>query len=127
VKKETKTWLKIAEEDYDGAEYLWKGHRYSGAVLFFQQAVEKIIKAYIIEVKHTMPRKTHDIEDLIKTAGLDLSEIQNPDVDELTKAFSRVRYPDLSKKHYEKRSDVDLLVKMARAIYLWISKKLKNH
>lgn len=127
MKKETENWIKIAAEDFDGAEYLWKGHRYSAAILFFQQAVEKIVKGYIVEKHSVMPRKTHHIEDLIKDTKLDLNEINNPKVEELTKAFARVRYPDFSKKYYEKRADVEKLVVMSRFIYEWVSKKLKNH
>ena len=50
--------------------------RYRGAVLFAQQAVEKIIKGYIVENRSKSPRRIHAIEELIKDAGLDVSEIE---------------------------------------------------
>lgn len=98
--------------------------RYRAAVLFAQQSVEKIIKAYIIEYKGVMPRKTHIIEDLIKDAKLDLKEIDNIKIEELSKAYVRVRYEDLSQKHYKNSEQVKPLVIMAKKVHIWIEKKL---
>ena len=60
MKKETKEWLNIAEEDKEVAEMTWKTKRYVYAIMFWQQAVEKIIKAYTTEVVNILPKKTHD-------------------------------------------------------------------
>ena len=47
MKKATKMWLMLAEEDYKDMQIMIKEARYRGAVFFAQQAVEKIIKAII--------------------------------------------------------------------------------
>lgn len=52
MKKETKVWFDIAEEDFKDMIIMKKARRYRGAVFFGQQAVEKIIKAYIVEYKN---------------------------------------------------------------------------
>lgn len=126
VKEETRRWRKLAKEDYDNASLLWENRRYGATVFFFQQAIEKILKAYIVEYKNRVPTKTHRIEVLIKEAGLETEEIENLDVTELSKAYIRVRYPDLSKQCYQKRQKVEPLVTMAETVYLWVRNKFKN-
>lgn len=124
MKKEAKLWVDLAKEDYEDMKYMWKEKRYRGAVLFAQQAVEKIIKGYIVENKNKTPRKIHAIEELVKDTDLDIVEIGNPDVKELSKAYTRVRYTDLSMQYYPTRDAVEPLLKMARNLYLWVEKKL---
>lgn len=127
MKKETELWYKKSKDDWDMMQIAWEKHKYAYTVLFSQQMVEKILKAYIIENKKTAPRKIHFIEELIKDAGLDLKEINNPEVKELSKAYAKVRYPDLSKKYFESKSETEPLLVIAKKTYLWIEKKLKKN
>lgn len=126
MRPETKLWLTLADEDYQNAQLLWKNHRYGATVFFSQQAVEKILKAYIVEFQKTLPPKTHRIEMLIQAANLDVSEIGSPNVDELSKAYVRVRYPDLNKQYYTARNKVEPLVVIAETVYLWVKRKFKK-
>jgi len=126
VKKETKEWLNIAEEDKEVAEMTWKTKRYVYAIMFWQQAVEKIIKAYTTEVVNILPKKTHDIDQLLQQAKLNINELDIKDTKELTRAFMRTRYEDLSRKYYSDKKKVEPLVKQAQEIYLWIEKLLNN-
>ncbi len=126
MRSETKLWLMLAEDDYKNAILLWENRRYGATVFFCQQAVEKLLKAYIVERKKKLPLKTHRIEILIKEAGLDIEEIKSPDVTELSKAYIRVRYPDLSRQYYRRRERVEPLVSIAKDVYLWIKRKFKK-
>ncbi len=126
MRSETKYWLDLASDDYKNSLLLWENHRYGATVFFCQQAVEKILKAYIIEYRREAPVKTHKIEALLKLATLDIQEIDNPDVTELSKAYIRVRYPDLNKQYYRRRETVEPLVVMARKVYLWVKTKFKK-
>jgi len=56
--KEAKLWQEQAESDFEDAKLLWDNHRYGAAVLFYQQSVEKLIKAYIVSHKNLAPKKT---------------------------------------------------------------------
>ncbi len=123
---ETKLWIDLAEDDYENAQLLWKNNRYGATIFFYQQAVEKILKAYVVEYKKKTPTKTHKIETLIKESGLDIKEINSPDIIELSKAYIRVRYPDLNKQYYRKRERVEPLVKIATEVYIWIKQKFKK-
>ena len=127
MKEETKVWLEIVEEDYKDMNVMLKAHRYRGAVFFAQQAVEKIIKAWIVEYKNCIPRKAHNIALLIKDAGFNKSEIEDLDVDELTLAYTRVRYTDLSRQYYNTKEKAEKVLKIAQETYLWIKNKFKNN
>ncbi len=124
MKKETKRWIKVAKEDLEMMELAWKNHKYAHTILFAQQNVEKTVKAYIVEKLNKSPRRIHAIEELIKDAKLNLEEIGNPDVKELSLGFSRVRYPDLSKKHYESKQYVEKLYILSKKIAVWVRQKL---
>ena len=126
MKNETKEWLKISQEDKEVAEMTWETKRYVYSIMFWQQSVEKILKAYIIEVQSILPKKTHDIDLLLKQARLDSSEIGVVNAKEITRAFMRTRYEDLSRQYYSDRKKVEPLVTQAQNIYQWIHKKLKN-
>ncbi len=125
MKKETKQWHKISSEDKEIAIEMWKTKRNVYAVMFWQQSVEKILKAYIVEFINTLPKKTHDIDTLLKQAKLDIKKLSYANVKELSLAFTRTRYEDLSRQHYTRRNVVEPLVIMAEKIYIWIEKQLK--
>lgn len=111
MKKEAKLWIDLAKEDFEDMNYMWKERRYRGAVLFAQQAVEKIIKGYIVENKGKTPRRIHAIEELLKDTDLNIIEIGSPDVKELSKAYTRVRYTDLSIQYYPTKEAVEPPIK----------------
>src|SRR3989344_6220629 len=126
MKNETKEWLKISQEDKEVAEMTWETKRYVYSIMFWQQSVEKILKAYIIEACNILPKKTHDIDQLLKQAQLDSSELGHKSSKELTRAFMRTRYEDLSRQYYSDRKKVEPLITQAQDLYQWIHKKLKN-
>jgi HEPN domain-containing protein len=78
MKKETEEWLKIAFEDYDAAKCLFERELYRMVCYHCQQAVEKGLKALLIE--HGIDfQRTHNIIDLKNTAcslgyAIDISE-----------------------------------------------------
>ena len=126
MKNEAKLWFDMAQEDWENALLLWKNHRYGLTIFSCQQAVEKILKAYIVEYKNKVPSKTHRIENLIEEAGLDLSEIQNPQVIELSKSYIRVRYPDLNQQYFRSKELTEPLFIMSKGVFLWVKNKFKK-
>ena len=48
----------------------------------------KIIKAYIVESIDVLPKKTHDLDVLLKQAKLDITELPLTNVKELSLAFT---------------------------------------
>jgi len=92
MKQETEVWLSIAKEDYKNMCAMKESQSLRGAVLFAQQCVEKIIKAYIAEYGLQPPKKIHHLEKLIEDTNLDIKEIGSPELHELSKAYGWVRY-----------------------------------
>ena len=127
MKKETRVWFEQAEDDYKNGNLLIKSKSYRGAVLFAQQSVEKILKAYIIEFKNVVPKKTHRIENLIKDADLNINNFNIENIKELSKAYTWVRYPDMSQRFYTKRDITQMLLVVAKKLYLWVKKKFVNN
>lgn len=49
MRKEVQNWLDQAADDFDGAEFNFRGKKYYIAAFLCQQAVEKALKALLIE------------------------------------------------------------------------------
>jgi len=62
-----KGWLKIAEKDFSRVESLLKISDYVAAAFYLQQAIEKFLKAYLLD-KGWKLRRLHDLEVLINEA-----------------------------------------------------------
>ena len=124
-----KLWIELAEEDFKNIKIMQEARSPRAAVFFARQAVEKIIKAYITKIKVKEPKKTHRLETLIKDAGLNLEEIEKElplQIEELSKAYIWVRYPDLSRRFYTNEEITKKLIVTAEKLYLWIKKKLEK-
>lgn len=64
MKNETARWLLYAEENLRSAQLLLEGRLYNPCLQNTQQAVEKMLKALLIEATATV-RKTHSISQLL--------------------------------------------------------------
>ena len=63
MKEDTKRWIAYAEENIRAAEILKENDLYNSSLHNIQQAVEKTLKAFLIE-KGLKLRKTHSINEL---------------------------------------------------------------
>lgn len=126
MKKEAKLWFDLAEEDFHNMEVMIKEQSHRAAVFFAQQAVEKLLKAFIIERIKVLPKRTHKIEVLMKDAQIKNEKIKEEQVEELSKAYTWVRYPDLSRRFYTKKEITKELLVTAKTLYLWIRNIFKN-
>lgn len=64
MKKETQEWMRIAGEDLEAAKYLLERGLHRMVCYHAQQAVEKLLKAVLVEIQGEAPR-THNILDLV--------------------------------------------------------------
>jgi len=129
MKKITKEWMEFALQDLDDMEYLYFGRRYAGSTYFAHQSIEKILKAYIIEVYNIRPKKIHNLPLLVSNAKL-LNDLETEDLirlRELTVAYGIVRYPDISQMRYNRKYQVIEFIKLSRKLFKWIRKKLENN
>ena len=126
MKPETNNWLMQAKEHYQDMEYLYKGSRYSMAVYCAHQALEKILKAAIVELAGTAPPKMHKLDELAKLSGLRMPGLWPEDLAEITRHFWRVSYPDFQTYTYSSKVKVKPTIYKTREVYLWISERLNR-
>jgi HEPN domain-containing protein len=126
VKAETKNWLGLAEEDYETSRYLFKGAKYPYAVYLLCQAIEKGLKAALVERTQQAPPKSHDLEILAKKSGLPFSSDHYRALKTLLTHYHRVRYRDLGQAQYNTQAKVEPILKQGQQIYVWILNTFKN-
>jgi len=124
MKEETKLWLTQAQEHFDDAIYLFNGSRYSLAVYCCHQALEKILKAIIVEKADIIPPKSHNLDSLARETMLSFPDTWNEDLAEITRFFWRVRYPDLQQASLSSKEKVQTTIDKTKEIFLWIAKQL---
>lgn len=118
--------LYLAGEDRSLADSLWEQRKYTYAILFSQQAAEKIVKALIFKCTLNEAPRTHNLVDLLSLTGrvlppyLDTSHLK-----ELSLAYVRTRYEDMSYHHYNNKERVAPLFQFAKDFYLWIHTQLQ--
>ncbi len=126
MKDLTNTWLKTAEGDYDTALYLFEGARYPHAIYFLCQAIEKLLKAAQVEYTDLTPKKIHRLENLAHDSTLEFSDDQYDILTDLSKIYSKIRYPDIAQASYNTKDKVDSLFESGKELHQWILGKLQN-
>jgi len=85
-------WWAYAERDLDTAQALLEAERWEAVSFFAQQAVEKALKALLVQRGEKSPPRIHDLVILGRRVGA--PSTLEPDLNELTRAYVLTRYPD---------------------------------
>ena len=93
-RREALNWYEGALVDLEEAEDALSGARPNWALFACHQAVEKALKAAYIVLKRERPPRTHDLVELFRNLGVELSEELNEALSELTPYYSVARYPN---------------------------------
>lgn len=91
---DAQAWMDRAEYDLDTAEDMLKAERGPYVLFMCQQAIEKALKALLTERTGQLPRRTHDLLDLAREAGIEVGPELGELLGELTLHYTHVRYPD---------------------------------
>ena len=67
-------WVKLAEYDLGTAEDMMGSTRYLYVLFGCQQAIEKILKALVVQETNKFPPKIHDLSKLVEITGLSITE-----------------------------------------------------
>ena len=97
MKKDTKGWLAYAEENLASAEILLQSRLFNPCLQNVQQAVEKFLKAVLIEKAAGLTR-THSIRQLsgmLTDLGMTIA-ISDDDIDLLDSIYLPSKYPAFS-------------------------------
>jgi HEPN domain-containing protein len=122
MKRDTERWVRRAEEDMGMADAGWERGYSSACVFHCQQAVEKLLKASLIEKTGQYP-KIHDLPRLARKLVLGLSEEQMRFLAKLSEMYIPTRYEDewveipveTAENYYRDAKD----------LYLWLLQQLK--
>ncbi|OGC23551.1 hypothetical protein A3J90_01350 [candidate division WOR-1 bacterium RIFOXYC2_FULL_37_10] len=94
-------WLNYAKADLEAAEVLVTHpksfYSYQLTVLHCHQAIEKILKTFIVS-NGGMPKKVHNLIYLLQESGLKLSKEIEEYVATLNPHYQPARYPDITYK-----------------------------
>lgn len=95
-------WVKLSDYDLETARAMQKAGKYLYVLFCCQQAVEKRLKAGVINTTGEFPPKTHDLSRLKELAKTELTDKQQLFLRKLTTYYIETRYPEevreLSKK-----------------------------
>lgn len=92
--KQSNKWLEFAKRDLKDAEILFKSKRYFGSVYHCHQAIEKSLKAILVEREKEIP-KTHDLLDLLNQTELSYPKEILEFLQKLNPYYTPIRYPDV--------------------------------
>lgn len=101
-KQDILEWIKLSDYDLETARAMQKTGRYLYVLFCCQQAIEKRLKAALINITDEFPPKTHDLIKLIELTKIALTAEQRLFLRKLTAYYIETRYPEevkeLSKK-----------------------------
>lgn len=127
MKRETKEWINIAEEDLQSAEHLLEASLFRMVCYHAQQTVEKILKAILTEHEIEFSR-THNILDLRNAAKVIGQEAPLTDEEAIfLNSIYRVRYPatlGLLPAGEPTKEDAERALHIAREMREWLRKVL---
>lgn len=132
MKEITKRWLEFAKADMDAAGVQLRhgkqrGSAYQVVVFHCHQAIEKILKAYLIEENHEI-KKIHDVITLRTLAKIEIPENYQKYIDELHPHYLIPRYPDLpfapTFSFTYNQKNVRQIYRNTKKVFIWLTKKL---
>jgi HEPN domain-containing protein len=87
-------WAEQGRYDLDTADAMFNAGRYLYVLFCCQQAVEKTIKALIVQRTNQLPPRIHQLARLAEVAGLVVDEGQMEFLRELSTYYIPTRYPE---------------------------------
>ncbi len=112
-------WFDKGRSDLGVAEYNLSGEKLDAAAFYCQQAVEKVLKALIIQ-RSGVASKTHELVALSRTLKAP-KNVQGLCA-KISPAYTVARYPDVGGDYSE--SDVKEIFAAAKEVLKWAEKQL---
>ena len=122
MKEETHEWVQFADGDLRAASGLIDLELPALVVFHCQQAIEKLLKALIMESTQSVPR-IHDLVELADLLELEVTEEQQLLLARLSYQAVASRYPGTAHRYTEKEEVQDLL-EQTEGFYGWLRAKL---
>ena len=126
-KEKTKNyWLESSAYDFETGKCLITTKRYPYALFFAHLALEKILKAIIIDKTGEHAPYSHSLIYLVKVSGISITDDQADQLAEYMDFHIESRYPDDKRSFYKKCTEKFTVSKFAEMenLYKWLVKKL---
>lgn len=122
----TLEWINQADYDIDTAEAMFQSGRYIYTIFMIHLAIEKSLKAVLVENSHETPPKIHNLVLLLKQTNIQLPEPLNKFIMRLSMAGVSLRYPEELSKTLEKypKTIAQEYLKMAREVLECLKQKV---
>ena len=88
------TWVDQARYDQETAEAMFASKRYLYVLFCCQQAVEKLLKAIIVDRTGEFPPRIHNLPRLVEAAGIEIDEERIDFLAMLSAYYIQTRYPE---------------------------------
>ncbi len=128
MNEKVKYWTELSEYDIKTAEAMLQSKRYLYVGFMAHQAIEKILKAYFVNVTDETAQFSHSLSFLAKRSDIykSFSEEQKDFIDLLEPMNIEARYPTHKKQLMESLTEkrcTEILIN-AQELQKWIIKKL---
>lgn len=123
-----KYWLDLSEYDLETAQAMLKSKRFLYVGFMCHQTIEKVFKAYFIDVKNETPPYSHSLSYLAKTGGYydDFTETQKEFIDQIEPLNIEARYPAHKERLLKSltQDKCQELLDETKKLHSWIKMKL---
>ena len=92
-RKDIKAWVEASRYDLETAKALLTSRRYLYVLFMCQQALEKLLKAFVTAQTETFPPRSHNLLRLGELAGVELSREEKALLERLSLYYIQSRYP----------------------------------
>lgn len=127
MQEDIANWVKLAEYDLGTAEDMMASSRYLYVLFGCQQAIEKMLKALVVQETKNFPPKTHDLIKLVEIAGLQIDKKKKDFMKKLSYYYIETRYPAELEDIITEIDDSlgkEYLV-ATKEIYKWLEQRLR--
>jgi HEPN domain-containing protein len=119
---ETRLWIEQAESDLRTASVVFGQALHRQCIFHGQQAIELILKAIWIERTECDYPRTHNLAELIRQLGLEVSEETLTFLGRLSRQYTASRYPELDVAYPKEAGEYYLLE--TQDVFRWLRQQL---
>lgn len=118
-------WIESAAYDLETGKALLRSKRYPYALFFGHLAIEKLLKALLVEKTGEHAPHSHSLIMLVQKTDIGMPEPMIDQLAEFMEFHIEARYPDVTMEFYRKctRDFALLKFKEIREVYTWLLKK----
>ena len=119
-------WIKGSHEDYKTAQVLFASDRYAHSLFFCHLAIEKLLKALVVQKTKEHAPYEHNLLKLSELTGVSFTKQQLDTMDEINTFNIKGRYDDYKFEFYKRATkeyaEENLI--HTSTLYLWLQKHL---